>query len=91
MCLDCFGKRKNSTKEHTGKSTSKRGRVEVMEDMSDVYAYRHQYYGYGYYHPIYRGDYFDSYYDDYDVRSFDERSDYAEVDDEKPDADFFDS
>jgi hypothetical protein len=48
----------------------------------DIYTYRHQYYQRSDYQPLYGGRNYDSYYDDYDVRSFEpeyDEDDYEEV------------
>jgi hypothetical protein len=64
---------------------------------SDYYSYRHGYYSTYGYNPIYTGSRQDDYYDDYDIRSFDQDSqaapaeqDSSDVDSEGP-ADFVDS
>ncbi|MFP4436753.1 MAG: hypothetical protein ACLFVO_05855 [Chloroflexaceae bacterium] len=45
-------------------------RYEIDAAPQDVYSYRHWHYQHNDYSPIYGGSNYDSYYDDYDVRSF---------------------
>lgn len=60
-------------------------------DDDSVYAYRHSYYQRSHFHPIYTGVYYDSYYDEYDMRSFDQDMVNEGEFDEDRDASFFDS
>lgn len=56
----------------------------------EVYTYRHHYYQSNQYQPIYGGYNYDTYYDMYDVRSFEPGPD-ADVDEEFEDSRFGDS
>ncbi len=65
ICVDCNARKGRRTGGNAG-------------DMDDVYRYRHSYYQKSDYHPIYGGSNYDTYYDQYDVRSFEPVEDEAE-------------
>ena len=57
-CLECAERREQAM-------------VDDVNDPRWVYGYRHRYYSRHHYSPIYWGSSYDSYYDNYDLRSFD--------------------
>lgn len=65
-------------------------RQQQTDDPDDIYTYRHRYYTETHYAPIYSGGTYETYYDDYDVRSFDPPTDDDTLDD-GPDEGFHDS
>lgn len=91
ICLDCFGKRKKELNQKHISTSQNKQTYKSIDDESDVYAYRHEYYGYAYYHPIYFGHDMDSYYDEYDIRSFDNRNEYDTLENEESETDILDS
>jgi len=83
ICVDCHGKTmkdEDVTQDEAGRSRAWR------------YGYRDRYYrstGYG---PYFAGTYYDSYYDDYDARAFDqELADAGDLPEDDGGADFMDS
>jgi len=71
LCLECNATQQQSTEDEM------RDGLQNPADPSGLYNYRYGYYkSYGY-HPFYGGVYYDDYYGDYDIRSFDQ----DEVDD----------
>lgn len=83
FCVECYARKQNDDlaageKSLPGgegaktKASAKALRGEQdWEDNSWPYYYRHNYYSTYQYNPFYYGSSYDSYYDDYDVRSFD--------------------
>lgn len=103
LCVECYARREQAAiAEAKGKSGTSGGAKtkypgrsgtdnDEWDDLSYPFGYRHHYYSSYGYSPIYIGDYYDSYYDDYDVRSFDSTG-QAELDGDGPDAGgFYDS
>ncbi len=100
LCVECYAKReeearaseKGATKSTTATGKSPAGRSEeTWEDPSWAYGYRHHYYGSYGYQPFYHGSYYDSYYDQYDVRSFDATDSAAAEGDQADAGGFYDS
>jgi hypothetical protein len=61
LCVECSGRHREQTED------------EDWYNGSGAYAYRHQYYSRHHYGPVYTGTHHDGYYDNYDVRSFDDQ------------------
>lgn len=77
LCVDCYGRQQNNDDDmdwFTGHS---------------IYGYRHGYYTSHAYAPVYFGGYHDSYYDEYDVRSFERGADDGDIGGGHDDADFY--
>lgn len=85
LCLEC-----NATQQQTNEAEM-RNRLQDPNDPEGLYNYRYGYYrSYGY-NPFYGGVYYDSYYDDYDLRSFDMTGTDDYTEDYEAGADFADS
>ncbi len=83
ICVDCLAK---------GHQEETLQEDDWLENPNMPYRYRHTYYTDSRYRPIYRGSHHYSYYDDYDVRSFDrEYADESLDYDDDGQADFLDS
>lgn len=82
-CLDCEARASQQPVDADGRPTAAVGDDAALDDRW-TYGYRHRYYSSGY-HPIYAGSRDHRYYDDYDVRSFDEQeTGEAEADGKAP-------
>jgi hypothetical protein len=68
-CLDCFAR-------------SEQSKDIDATDTAYAYRYRNDYYASSHYAPVYFGSYSDSYYDDLDVRSFDDNVNAGALDDD---------
>lgn len=85
VCLDCLGKQMQTAKDQTRYNSYNRGSLWC-------YGYRHNYYDDGY-HPFYSGRNHerDEFFDQYDVRSFDNGGNEIDNEDFDAEASTFDS
>lgn len=87
VCVECSSRRQEEDENEHDDSQDEQD----WYDESAAYAYRHEYYSGQRYNPVYSGTRHDSYYDDYDVRSFDEQESDTFGDEEEEGAGFLDS
>lgn len=80
FCVECYARQQQQDAaagaQQKGSTSAKAPKAKAAtpqydpEDDTWAYSYRHYYYSNFFYHPFYTGSYWNSYYDDYDVRSF---------------------
>jgi len=89
LCTDCRAKKEEGVKNG---ASAKKSRMRDDNYTMWPYYYRHNYYSNYHYSPFYSGHHRDRYYNDYDVRSFDQtKGDPTSVDDGDEGPDLMDS